>query len=111
MRNSPPPIQTMSAEAAILVDIDCQLQDSGESGGIDCGYRNEDEGMNRRQFLALSASLSGLAGQKKSRPNILLIVSDDLGYSDPGCFGGEIATPNLDRLASDGVRFTQMYTM
>ena len=48
---------------------------------------------------------------EKSRPNILLIVPDDLGYSDLGCFGGEIATPNLDRLASQGVRFTQMYTM
>ena len=67
--------------------------------------------MNRRQFLTLSASVSALAGQEKSRPNILLIVSDDLGYSDLGCFGGEIATPNLDRLASQGVRFTQMYTM
>jgi hypothetical protein len=53
--------------------------------------------MNRRQFLALSASVSGAAAQEKSRPNILLIVSDDLGYSDLGCFGGEIATSHLDR--------------
>ncbi|MEM8712745.1 MAG: sulfatase-like hydrolase/transferase [Planctomycetota bacterium] len=41
------------------------------------------------------------------RPNVLLILSDDLGFSDLGCYGSEIPTPNLDRLASDGVRFTQ----
>src|SRR5439155_18701807 len=41
------------------------------------------------------------------RPNILLILADDLGFSDLGCYGGEIATPNLDRLATDGLRFRQ----
>lgn len=44
-----------------------------------------------------------------ARPNVLLIVADDLGYSDLGCYGGEIATPNLDALATAGVRFTQFY--
>jgi arylsulfatase len=43
------------------------------------------------------------------RPNILLILADDLGYSDLGCYGGEIATPQLDALASGGLRFTQFY--
>jgi arylsulfatase len=43
------------------------------------------------------------------RPNVLLILADDLGYSDLGCYGGEIKTPNLDRLAADGLRFTQFY--
>ena len=43
------------------------------------------------------------------RPNILLIVADDMGFSDTGCYGGEIATPNLDSLAKDGLRFTQFY--
>ncbi|MDQ3440017.1 MAG: arylsulfatase [Planctomycetota bacterium] len=43
------------------------------------------------------------------RPNILLILADDLGYSDLGCYGGEISTPNLDRLAGGGVRFKQFY--
>ena len=43
------------------------------------------------------------------KPNIVLILNDDMGYSDIGCFGSEIATPNLDRLARNGVRFTQMY--
>lgn len=43
------------------------------------------------------------------RPNIVVIMVDDLGYSDIGCYGGEIATPNLDALAKDGLRFTQFY--
>src|SRR5262245_65934317 len=42
-------------------------------------------------------------------PNILLIVADDMGFSDAGCYGGEIATPNLDALAKGGLRFTQFY--
>lgn len=42
-------------------------------------------------------------------PNILIILADDLGYSDLGCFGGEIQTPNLDQLAANGLRFTQFY--
>ena len=43
------------------------------------------------------------------RPNIVFILADDLGYSDLGCYGGEIETPNLDALAAGGVRFTQFY--
>jgi arylsulfatase A-like enzyme len=43
------------------------------------------------------------------RPNILLILNDDMGYSDIGCYGGEVETPNLDRLANNGLRFTQFY--
>ena len=42
-------------------------------------------------------------------PNILLILNDDMGYSDIGCYGGEVQTPNLDRLADGGIRFTQFY--
>ncbi|MBC2840448.1 arylsulfatase [Robiginitalea sp. SC105] len=45
-----------------------------------------------------------------TRPNILLLVADDLGYSDLGSFGGEIPTPNLDRLAASGVRFSRFHT-
>ena len=47
---------------------------------------------------------------RPKRPNILLIVADDLGYSDLGCYGGEIETPNLDRLAQHGRRYAQFYT-
>jgi len=44
------------------------------------------------------------------RPNFLVIVADDMGYSDTGCYGGEIQTPTLDRLANEGLRFTQVYS-
>ena len=42
-------------------------------------------------------------------PNIVLIMADDMGYSDIGCYGGEIKTPVLDQLARDGLRYTQFY--
>ena len=45
----------------------------------------------------------------KYKPNVVLILNDDMGYSDIGCYGGEIDTPNLDRLASSGLRFSQFY--
>ena len=46
---------------------------------------------------------------RPSRPNVIVILADDLGFSDVGCYGGEIATPNLDGLAAGGLRFTQFY--
>lgn len=55
-----------------------------------------------------------LTCQQKSEdkpPNIVLILGDDIGFSDLGCYGSEIATPNLDRLAREGLRFTQFYNM
>jgi len=48
-------------------------------------------------------------GARPARPNIVFILADDLGYSDLGCYGGEIATPHLDGLAKNGLRFTQFY--
>ncbi|MEQ4204318.1 arylsulfatase [Actinopolymorpha sp. B17G11] len=50
-----------------------------------------------------------MTGQECSSPNIVLILADDLGFSDIGCYGSEIRTPNLDRLGHSGIRFTQMY--
>ena len=47
--------------------------------------------------------------QSNARPNIVVILVDDMGWSDIGCYGGEIPTPNLDALAARGVRFTQFY--
>ncbi|SVD84123.1 uncharacterized protein METZ01_LOCUS436977, partial [marine metagenome] len=44
-----------------------------------------------------------------SKPNFILILADDMGYSDLGCYGSEINTPNIDSLASNGIRFSQMY--
>ena len=43
------------------------------------------------------------------RPNIIVILNDDMGYSDLGCYGGETMTPNLDGLAKGGLKFTQFY--
>ena len=43
------------------------------------------------------------------RPDIVLVLADDMGFSDIGCYGGEIETPNIDRLAAEGVRLTQFY--
>ena len=57
----------------------------------------------------LSALADKLPAPDTKRPNILLIMADDLGYSDLGAYGGEIRTPNLDRLSNQGLRFTQFY--
>ncbi len=46
---------------------------------------------------------------KQAKPNVVLILNDDMGYSDIGCYGGEVETPNLDRLAAHGLRFSQFY--
>jgi len=46
---------------------------------------------------------------KAAKPNIVLIMADDMGWSDIGCYGGEVRTPNLDRMAQRGIRFTQFY--
>jgi arylsulfatase A-like enzyme len=59
--------------------------------------------------LAAAGARPAEAADAGRPPNILLIVADDLGYSDLGCYGGEIETPNLDRLAGGGLRFTQCY--
>lgn len=59
--------------------------------------------------LLLCFFVTAWSGRADSRPNVILIMSDDVGYSDLGCYGSEIATPHLDALASGGVRFTQFY--
>ena len=59
---------------------------------------------------SLSACLGAARGDAGSRkPNIVLIMADDMGFSDIGCYGGEVHTPNLDKLAAGGLRFTQFY--
>ncbi|MCL4148901.1 UNVERIFIED_CONTAM: hypothetical protein GTU68_012981, partial [Idotea baltica] len=50
-----------------------------------------------------------MADETAARPNIVIVLVDDLGYSDIGCYGSEIETPNLDKLAEGGLRFTQFY--
>jgi arylsulfatase len=58
--------------------------------------------------LALAASRADAAPE--GQPNILLLLADDMGFSDAGCYGGEVETPNLDRLAMGGLRFSQHYS-
>lgn len=53
--------------------------------------------------------LTSLLASAEDRPNFLVIIADDMGFSDAGCYGGEITTPNLDALAEGGLRFTQFY--
>lgn len=66
--------------------------------------------MNRRHFLQIAAG-SAAFGQSPSRPNILLIYADDVGYGDLSCYGATLVkTPNLDRIASQGVRFTDAHS-
>jgi arylsulfatase A-like enzyme len=59
--------------------------------------------------LVLEVSTCQAADPPQGKPNILLLVADDLGYSDIGCFGGEINTPNIDALAARGLRATSFY--
>lgn len=59
--------------------------------------------------LASCFSLPTVEAQVTGKPNIIIILADDMGFSDIGCYGGEIATPNLDALAKNGIRFTQFY--
>ena len=87
-------------------------------------------GMTRREFMGAAAaatastivpgSLLGCAGTTAPggklnagkggrRPNVVVLFADDLGYRDIGCYGGPVKTPNLDRLAAEGVRFTDFY--
>lgn len=63
-----------------------------------------------KQLLILTPVLFAAAAvQADERPNIVVIVCDDMGFSDPGCYGGEIDTPHLDRLAANGLRFTDFH--
>ncbi|MFP4057807.1 MAG: sulfatase-like hydrolase/transferase [Candidatus Brocadiia bacterium] len=73
--------------------------------------------VSRRQFLrsvglgaaALAAPRRRLGAAPAPAPNIVLIMTDDMGFSDIGCYGGEIRTPNLDALAGKGIRFTHFF--
>jgi len=59
--------------------------------------------------LVCITSVSLLAASHPERPNIIVVLVDDMGFSDIGCYGGEINTPNLDKLAADGLRFTHFH--
>ena len=65
--------------------------------------------MVKKNFLMTAPLLMASFCSAQEKPNVVLIMVDDMGYSDIGCYGGEILTPNIDALASKGVRFTQFY--
>ncbi|HSL39489.1 MAG TPA: arylsulfatase [Desulforhopalus sp.] len=102
-----------------LRTMPCQ-PDRRDDHGID-GPHLRRQGNNLRSvslaFLAVAGMLAAsvlpadaLAAETPRRPNIVVILGDDLGFADMGSYGGEIKTPHLDALASDGVRFTNFYT-
>lgn len=64
--------------------------------------------MTRRDFISTAAAAAFAPARRKT--NFLIILADDMDYSDAGCYGGDIDTPNLNRLAADGLRFTQAYS-
>jgi arylsulfatase A-like enzyme len=83
-------------------------------GGLGVGIRKGISMTNKTNLIKLGAALlftiiSTATAIAADRPNIVILFVDDMGYSDIGCFGGEIETPNLDKLATDGVRLTQFY--
>lgn len=66
--------------------------------------------LDRRQFSRLMAGAPlALRSHGQRRPNFVVIMADDMGFSDIGCYGSEIATPHIDRMAREGVRYTQFY--
>ena len=60
-------------------------------------------------LVVLFATISSVPAAPPKQPNIVLILADDMGFSDVGCYGGEIKTPHIDSLAATGMRFTQFY--
>ncbi len=79
-------------------------QDDGKGTDVKKRVRGRFRGM-----AAAAMMVCGAAGAAAPRPNIVLIMSDDMGFSDLGCQGGEISTPVLDGLSKDGLRFSQFY--
>jgi arylsulfatase A-like enzyme len=62
-----------------------------------------------KKILFLSVLFFAVLTRAAERPNIILILADDMGFSDIGCYGGEVETPNIDKLAGNGLRFTHFY--
>ncbi|HKQ87189.1 MAG TPA: sulfatase-like hydrolase/transferase, partial [Candidatus Acidoferrales bacterium] len=58
----------------------------------------------------ISAAQQAPANAESGKPNVLVVVMDDVGYSDLGCYGGEIETPNIDSIARDGLRYIRFDT-
>ena len=63
----------------------------------------------RRSLITLPFAYAAVSRAATSQPNVIVILVDDMGFSDLACYGSEIPTPNLDKLAAGGLRFTQFY--
>lgn len=66
--------------------------------------------LDRREFLTTAYGAAAAFAAPSQPPNVVMIYADDLGYGDLACYGSRLSTPNLDRMASEGVRFTQFYS-
>jgi arylsulfatase A len=68
--------------------------------------------MNASWLLVFSSFIInlGLSLSAQTQPNVVILLADDLGYKDVGCYGGPVKTPAIDQLAEDGVRFTDFYS-
>lgn len=66
--------------------------------------------MLRRHFLGAIAASTVALRAKSALPNVIMIYCDDLGYGDVGCYGSKIPTPNIDKMAAEGIRFTHFYS-
>ncbi len=88
-----------------------RMSDKKTDGFFAANDKNGNGTLNKDEFTAnaLERTQDKQPAAKIAKPNIIFIIADDLGYSDIGCYGGEIATPNLDRLAREGLRFRQFY--
>ena len=73
--------------------------------GVASAQKNRSQRGNEQAMAAEQKSLVGI-----KRPNVVVLLADDLGYQDIGCYGGPVKTPALDRLAANGVRFTDFYS-
>ena len=65
--------------------------------------------IHKKAFVILAVAYAFLSTNAAERPNIILILADDMGFSDIASYGGEVQTPNIDKLAKNGIRFTQFY--
>ena len=66
--------------------------------------------MNASWLLVFSIFIINLGLSAQTQPNVLILLADDLGYNDVGCYGGPVKTPAIDQLAKDGVRFMDFYS-
>jgi len=101
-----PSIPALPSWLAVVMP-DRAVRSSGP--GLSRGTGNQAQAMKAILVLVTLLAFAGTHSRAAEKPNIVIILADDMGWSDLGCYGSEIETPNLDTLASGGLRFTQFY--